>query len=148
MEAYNVFKDLAIIILAANAAGILGSTALGYPGVILGGIVTGMVLMTLNFLIFVYTKIPSWIAGIGMAMVYEAIAFFYSSRQLAKGSTIAQLESEMRKLGYARVLTSTLSTETAQYFYQKRGYKNIGGFNLSDEPYEIIFQKEFDTSRN
>lgn len=87
-----------IIILAANAAGILGSTALGYPGVILGGIVTGMVLMTLNFLIFVYTKIPSWIAGIGMAMVYEAIAFFYSSRQLAKGSTIAQLESEMRKL--------------------------------------------------
>lgn len=88
-----------IIILAANMAGILGSTALGYPGVILGGVLAGMVLMTINFLIFVYTKIPSWIAGIGMAMIYEAIAFFYSSRQLAKGSTIAQLTSEMRKLG-------------------------------------------------
>ncbi len=88
-----------VIILAANAAGILGSTFLGYPGVIVGGILTGMVLMTLNFLIFVYTKIPSWIAGIGMAMVYEAIAFFYSSQQLSKGSTIAQLSSEMRKLG-------------------------------------------------
>lgn len=87
-----------IMILAANAAGILGSTALGYPGIIIGGILTGMVLMTLNFLIFVYTKIPSWIAGMGMAMVYEAAAFFYSSRQLAKGSTIAQLESEMRNL--------------------------------------------------
>ena len=88
-----------IIILAANMAGILGSTALGYPGVILGGVLTGMVLMTINFLIFVYTKIPSWIAGMGMAMVYEAVAFFYASRQLAKGSTIAQLSSEMRKLG-------------------------------------------------
>lgn len=87
-----------IIILAANAAGILGSTGLGYPGIILGGILTGMILMTLNFLIFVYTKIPSWIAGMGMAMVYEAAAFFYSSRQLAKGSTIAQLESNMRNL--------------------------------------------------
>lgn len=87
-----------IIILAANMAGILGSTALGYPGVIIGGIVTGMVLMTINFLIFVYTKIPSWIAGIGMAMVYESIAFFYSSQQLSRGQTIAQLDSEMRKL--------------------------------------------------
>ncbi len=70
-------------------------------------------------------------------------------RNKTYGSTLLSFwESEMRKLGYARVLTSTLSTETAQYFYQKRGYKNIGGFNLSDEPYEIIFQKEFDTSRN
>ena len=90
-----------IIILAANMSGVLGSTALGYPGVMLGGIVTGIVLMTINFLIFVYTKIPSWIAGIGMAMVYESIAFFYSSRQLARGETIAQLSSEMRSLAKA-----------------------------------------------
>ena len=87
-----------ILILAANMAGILGSPALGYPGIVIGGIATGMALMTINFLIFVYTKIPSWIAGICMAMVYESIAFFYSSQQLAKGSTIAQLTSEMRKL--------------------------------------------------
>ncbi|MCI8280532.1 MAG: hypothetical protein HFI76_02250 [Lachnospiraceae bacterium] len=88
-----------VLVLAANAAGALGSTQLGYGGVILGGICTGMLLMTLNFLIFVYTKIPSWIAGIGMAMIYEAAAIFYSNYQLSKGSTIAQLSSEMRRLG-------------------------------------------------
>ena len=79
----------------------------------------------------------------------NSIALSRTHRNKTYGSTLLSFwESEMRKLGYARVLTSTLSTETAQYFYQKRGYKNIGGFNLSDEPYEIIFQKEFDTSRN
>ncbi len=89
----------AVIVLAANVSGILGSTKLGFAGIMIGGILTGMILMTVNFLIFVYTKIPSWIAGIGMAMVYEAIAIFYSNYQLSHGSTIAQLESEMRLLG-------------------------------------------------
>lgn len=96
------FTDMSIgsiIVLSANAAGILGSTQLGFAGVILGGICMGMLLMTLNFFIFVYTKIPSWIAGIGMAMIYEAAAIFYSNYQLSRGSTIAQLDSEMRMLG-------------------------------------------------
>lgn len=89
----------AVIVLAANAAGTLGSTKLGFAGIILGGILAGMVLMTINFFIFLYSKIPSWIAGIGMAMIYEAIAIFYSNYQLSRGSTIAQLESKMRMLG-------------------------------------------------
>lgn len=89
----------AVIVLAANAAGTLGSTKLGLAGVIIGGVAAGMVLMTINFLIFVYSKIPSWIAGIGMAMIYEAIAIFYSNYQLSHGATIAQLESDRRGLG-------------------------------------------------
>lgn len=89
----------AVIVLAANAAGTLGATKLGLAGVIIGGVAAGMVLMTINFLIFVYSKIPSWIAGIGMAMIYEAIAIFYSNYQLSHGATIAQLESDRRGLG-------------------------------------------------
>jgi len=95
------FTDMsigAVIILAANAAGALGMT-IGYPGILIGGIGVGMVLMTLNFLIYVKTNIPSWIAGIGMAMIYEAAAVFYSAYMMNHGGTIAQLSSKLRLLG-------------------------------------------------
>ncbi len=88
----------AVIVLAANMAGDFG-LRFGFPGIILGGILTGMALMTLNFLIFVYTKIPAWIAGIGMAMIYEAIGMFYSNSKVAAGETIPQLDGTMRLLG-------------------------------------------------
>ena len=51
-------------------------------------------------------------------------------------------ENEMRRKGYDRVLTSTLSNEQAQFFYRKLGYTDIGSFLLPDEPLEIIFLKE------
>lgn len=50
-------------------------------------------------------------------------------------------EREMQQLGYQWVLTSTAQTETAQHFYQKLGYKAVGGFTPANEPYEIIFAK-------
>lgn len=50
-------------------------------------------------------------------------------------------EHEMRKLNYNCVMTSTASNETAQYFYKKLDYNNIGGFNYLDDPYEIVFLK-------
>jgi len=51
-------------------------------------------------------------------------------------------ENEMKEKGYNNVLTSTLSNEEAQHFYRKMGYKEIGGFNYLDEPFEIIFHKK------
>lgn len=51
-------------------------------------------------------------------------------------------EIEMRRKGYGRVLTSTLSNEQAQFFYRKLGYADIGSLLLPDEPLEIIFLKE------
>ncbi len=62
-----------VIVLGSFAANILGN-AMGVPGVIIGGLVTGLVLIFINFLIFTYTGIPSWIAGISLALIYEAIA--------------------------------------------------------------------------
>ena len=62
-----------VIVLGSFAANFLGN-AMGVPGVIIGGLVTGLVLIMVNFLIFTYTGIPSWIAGISLALIYEAIA--------------------------------------------------------------------------
>ena len=50
-------------------------------------------------------------------------------------------ERDMRQLGYQLVLTSTAQTETAQHFYEKLGYKAVGGFTLASQPFEIIFAK-------
>lgn len=90
----------AVIVLSANMAGEYG-LMFGFPGVILGGVISGIVLMTINFLIFVYTKIPSWIAGIGMAMIYEAVGMFYSNAKVDAGMTIPQLDGDLRMLGRA-----------------------------------------------
>ena len=87
-----------ITVLSANMAGLLG-LKFGLPGIIIGGVLTGMLLMTLNFLVFVYTKIPSWIAGIGMAMIYESLAVFFSNSRTAAGQALPQLPVELRTLG-------------------------------------------------
>ena len=51
-------------------------------------------------------------------------------------------EKEMKQKGHKNVLTSTLSNEEAQHFYRRLGYKEIGGFKLLEEPFEIIFHKK------
>lgn len=51
-------------------------------------------------------------------------------------------EEEIKSLGYKTVLTSTASNEYAQHFYNKLGYKTIGGFTLGEDPFEIILSKE------
>ncbi len=50
-------------------------------------------------------------------------------------------EEEMKKQGYSLVLTSTVSTESAQYFYRKLGYTDCGSFVLPQEPEELILLK-------
>lgn len=64
-------------------------------------------------------------------------------RRRGYGSALLSFwESQMVQSNYNCVMTSTLSTESAQNFYKKHGYKDIGGFTYLDEPYEIIFQKQ------
>ena len=50
-------------------------------------------------------------------------------------------ETEMRRKGHSRVLTSTLSNEQAQFFYRRLGYTDVGSLLLPDDPLEIIFLK-------
>jgi ribose transport system permease protein len=97
------FIDLslgAVIVLAANVAGTFGNQ-FGYPGLVVTGMITGVLLMTLNFTVFQVTKIPSWIAGLGMTMVYEAISSFYSEQRLQAGLRVVSLDSAYRALGRA-----------------------------------------------
>ena len=51
-------------------------------------------------------------------------------------------EEEMAKRGCRQVLTSTLSSEQAQFFYRKNGYVDCGSLLLPGEPLEIILLKE------
>ena len=98
------FTDMslgAVVILAANMAGFLGETKLGYFGIIIGAIGVSVALIVFNFFLFAKSKIPSWVASIGMVMVYEAVAIFYSNHQLQNGKMIAQLSEPMRGLAKA-----------------------------------------------
>ena len=50
-------------------------------------------------------------------------------------------EKEMLKSNYKIVLTSTLSSEQAQFFYRKNGYIDCGSLLLPNEPLEIVLLK-------
>lgn len=54
------------------------------------------------------------------------------------------LEEELKSLGHKTLLTSTASNEYAQHFYNKLGYKTIGGFTLGEDPFEIILSKNIE----
>lgn len=63
-------------------------------------------------------------------------------RKFGVGTSLVNYwEEEMSKLDHAYVLTSTQSNEDAQHFYLKCGYKEIGSFELPNEPSELIFVK-------
>ena len=69
--------------------------------------------------------------------------FLGSYRNKGWGREILRFfEQEMGKNGYKKILTSTLSSERAQFFYRKNGYIDCGSLILPDEPLEIILMKE------
>ncbi|KAB8140318.1 GNAT family N-acetyltransferase [Chloroflexia bacterium SDU3-3] len=74
-----------------------------------------------------------------MNMLYIRSAFQRKGLGL---SMVIHWEAEMSAKGYHSVMTSTQSNETAQHFYRKIGYKDIGGLLLPNEPLEIVFMKE------
>lgn len=51
-------------------------------------------------------------------------------------------ETEMKNSGYNVVMTSTASDEYSQHFYNRLGYRTIGGFIPNGESYEIILSKK------
>ena len=50
-------------------------------------------------------------------------------------------EFRCREDGHATVMTSTLSSESAQHFYRRLGYRDAGCLLLRDEALEIVFTK-------
>lgn len=87
-----------VLVLGSFAACIFGNWY-GLPGVVLGGLITGFLLICINFLVFTFTRIPSWIAGISLAMVYEALGFYLKINNTTKPLIATALAREYRLLG-------------------------------------------------
>ena len=87
-----------VVVLGSFASCILGNW-FGLPGVIIGGLAVGLLLIFINFLIFTYSGIPSWIAGISLAMIYEALAFLLKISKGTKALISTSLAKEYRVLG-------------------------------------------------
>ena len=87
-----------VLVLGSFASCILGNW-IGVPGVLIGGLLTGLALIVVNFLVFTYTGIPSWIAGISLAMIYEALAFYMKINDSTKALVSSALDREYRVLG-------------------------------------------------
>jgi ribose transport system permease protein len=71
-------QRMLVVILGGNLAIKLG---LGTPGVILFSLAFGLVFGAMAGIIFVVTRIPAMVLGIGVALVYECIAFASSKSQ-------------------------------------------------------------------
>jgi len=129
----------AIVILAANAGG-LASTLLGYPGLIIGSILGATLLVLFNLKICMTLKIPSWLLGLGMAMIYETIAMLYSSAQVAKGKQVIDLGYVCRDLGTFpfNVMIMAVAIAVAYFIF----YRTTAGLNIravgSSEPISKI----------
>ncbi|MGM9606955.1 MAG: ABC transporter permease [Oscillospiraceae bacterium] len=87
-----------VLVLGSFAACAFGN-AFGYPGVVLGGLIAGTLLVCINFGIFTATRIPSWIASISLALVYEALSVFLRSAKLTKPYVDTELSRDLRALG-------------------------------------------------
>lgn len=87
-----------VLVLGSFAACAVGN-ALGYPGVIIGGLVAGTILVCINFAIFTATRIPSWIASISLALIYEALTVLLRTSKLTKRLVDTELDRSFRALG-------------------------------------------------
>ncbi len=87
-----------VLVLGSFASCLLGNM-IGYPGVIIGGLVVGLILVFINFTIFAFTGIPSWIAGISLGLIYEALAVIIKGSKSIGKLVDTDLASEYRALG-------------------------------------------------
>lgn len=87
-----------IIVLASFSSCVFGNL-FGYPGVILGGMVVGTLLVLLNSVIFVYTSVPTWIASISLTLIYEGFAVFLRMNEVTKPFVEVELRKDFRAIG-------------------------------------------------
>ena len=97
------FMDLslgAIMILASNAGGILAvNFHLGYFGLIAGSVAVAILLCLFNIKLMLASKIPPWVFGLGIAMIYEAVGALYNVSQIRIGKQVVSLDTVCRELG-------------------------------------------------
>lgn len=99
----------ATVILAANIGAVCAMDfGMGYAGLIIMTILSAIILQLLSVLCSVQLKIPSWISGLGMALIYEAVLSTYvNKRALTAGSNLIVLK-DYRALGQQPVMIAAL----------------------------------------
>lgn len=122
------------IILAANLGAVLVEDfGLGYPGLIIGTIVTLIVTELASASLSVFVKIPSWVAGLGAALVYEAIATMYvTKRSVTAGAAIVYLKHCQALGNFPTIFIIAVIVVVVSYFlfsWTKLGFniRAIGG---------------------
>lgn len=55
---------------------------------------------------------------------------------------VSHWERQQQEKGHALVMTSTQANEAAQHFYRHLGYRDVGGFLLPGEAFELMMAKE------
>lgn len=108
----------AMVILTANVAGGIGNM-FGVIPMVIATIIVGALCGLLNFGIYRATKVPPWIAGLGMTMVYEAIIGYYSQMRSKQGLKVIMLDETRRFLGQRPIvyLILILSIAAAYLIY-------------------------------
>lgn len=83
----------ATIVLSANVGAVCAmELGMGYFGLIVPTILCAIVCELISVNCTVSLKIPSWISGLGMALIYEAILAIYgTARSITKGSNTVAL---------------------------------------------------------
>lgn len=87
-----------IIIVASTVAG-LSCVQFGLAASMILGILTGIGCLVFNFAIYRITKVPPWIAGLGMTMVYEAIIGAYAGWCTSNMQKVVTLSGGQRFFG-------------------------------------------------
>lgn len=87
-----------VVVLASFGTGVFGNMY-GFAGALIAGVVIGAFLVFMNFCVFAFTKIPSWIASLSLAMVYEAVGVFLRVGKTTGPLVEAPLNKDLRILG-------------------------------------------------
>lgn len=83
----------AIVLLAANVGGHLGENlGLGYPGMILGSVVVAIVCEHLCTRSSIQLGIPSWISGLGCALIFESVLSIWANAIAGNGQQLPRIK--------------------------------------------------------
>lgn len=116
-------------ILAGNIGAVLVEDfGLGYPGLILGAVLGMLICECINASCSLYIGIPSWIAGLGCALVFEAIATIYvGARAKTAGAAVVYLKHCTALGTFPIIIIIALCVFVIAYFIFN---KTQLGFNL------------------
>jgi ribose transport system permease protein len=95
---YNDLSWGGIVVLASFATGAFGN-AFGLGAAIIAGFAVGTILVFINFCVFAFTKIPSWVASLALAMIYEAIGVFLRTNRATTQYVEPAFKKSLRVLG-------------------------------------------------